>query len=190
MKKGSAFCRAIYKFRSKIAMALHRTFVEPLIKRTFESCGKKVRVGQRSSFSGIENISVGDHTSLGSDTRILTTRAKVKIGSYVMFGPGVTIVSGDHRIDVVGKYMSEIGDADKLPENDRNVVIEDDVWIGTGTIILKGVTVGTGSVIAAGALVTKDVPPYAIVGGVPAKVLKFRFTQEEIEAHKKAVASH
>ena len=188
MKKGSAFCRAVNKIRSKIAMALHRAFVEPLIKGSFASCGKKVRVGQRSSFSGIENISIGNHTSLGSDTRILTTRAKVKIGSYVMFGPGVTIVSGDHRIDVVGKYMSEIEDSDKRPEHDRDVVIEDDVWVGTGAIILKGVTVGSGSVIGAGALVTKDVQPYAIVGGVPAKVLKFRFEEGLIASHKALIA--
>ena len=63
-----------------------------------------------------------------------------------------------------------------------NIVIDDDVWIGYGATILSGVHIGQGAVIAAGAVVTKDVPPYAIVGGVPAKVIKYRFPQEMIEA--------
>ena len=74
---------------------------------------------------------------------------------------------------------------DKHPEDDQDVHIEDDVWIGTNTTLLKGVTVGRGAVVAAGALVTKDVPPYAIVGGVPAKVLKYRFTPEQIQEHER-----
>lgn len=185
MKKGNAFCRIIYKLKSKTATLLHRVFSEPIIKGSFASCGKKVRIGRKSRFSGIENVSVGDYTSLGSGTNILTTCAKVKIGSHVMFGPSVTIVSGDHRTDVVGKYMSEIGDGEKRPEDDLDVVIENDVWVGTGAIILKGVTIGRGAVVAAGALVTKDVPPYAIVGGVPAKIIKMRFSPEEIAEHER-----
>ena len=101
-----------------------------------------------------------------------------------MFGPAVTIVSGDHRSDIIGKYMIEITDSEKRSEDDLDVVIEDDVWVGTGAIILKGVTIGRGSIIAAGALITKDVPPYSIVGGVPARVIKMRFTPEEIKRHE------
>ena len=72
----------------------------------------------------------------------------------------------------------------KLPSNDKDIIIEDDVWIGTGAIILKGVTVGEGAIIAAGAVVTKDVPPYSIYGGNPASFIKFRFTEEEVKLHK------
>ena len=73
---------------------------------------------------------------------------------------------------------------EKLPENDAPVVIEDDVWIGANVTRLKGVTIGRGSVVAAGAVVTKSCPPYSIIGGVPAKVLKMRFTPEEIVKHE------
>lgn len=73
---------------------------------------------------------------------------------------------------------------EKLPENDAPVVIEDDVWIGANVTILKGVTIGRGSVVAAGVVVTKSCPPYSIIGGVPAKVLKMRFTPEEIVKHE------
>jgi serine acetyltransferase len=62
-----------------------------------------------------------------------------------------------------------------------NIVIDDDVWIGYGVTILSGVHIGQGAVVAAGAVVTKDVPPYAIVGGVPAKIIKYRFSPEIIE---------
>lgn len=104
------------------------------------------------------------------------------IGKKVIFGPHPTIITGGHRIDVVGKYIMD--SKEKLPENDAPVVIEDDVWIGANVTRLKGVTIGRGSVVAAGAVVTKSCPPYSIIGGVPAKVLKMRFTPEEIVKHE------
>ena len=68
---------------------------------------------------------------------------------------------------------------------DQPVVIEDDVWCGANVTILKGVTIGHGSVVAAGAVVTKSFPPYSIIGGIPAKLLKMRFTEEEIKEHER-----
>lgn len=74
---------------------------------------------------------------------------------------------------------------EKLPENDRDVVIKEDVCIGVNAIILKGVTVvDRGSVVATGSIVTKDIAPYSIVAGVPAKIVKMRFTQEQIVEHE------
>ena len=100
-----------------------------------------------------------------------------------MFGPNVTFMGGDHRVDVLGKYMIDI--KTKLPENDQPVIINEDVWVGANVIILKGVTIGEGSIIAAGSLVTKDVEEYTIVGGIPAKILKRRFSKEEIITHNR-----
>jgi acetyltransferase-like isoleucine patch superfamily enzyme len=93
------------------------------------------------------------------------------------------MMGGDHNTSQLGKYMFDV--TEKLPENDVPIIIEDDVWIGTGAIILKGVTIGEGAIVAAGALVIKDVPPYSVVGGIPAKVLKLRFTEDQILEHKK-----
>ena len=67
---------------------------------------------------------------------------------------------------------------------DQPVVIEDDVWVGANVTILKGVTIGHGSVVAAGAVVTKSCPPYSIIGGVPAKLIKMRFTDDDIKEHE------
>lgn len=187
MSKGNGLCRFILKLENGIASAFHRIIREPVTKGAFAKCGQGVRIGRGSSFSGVQNIYVGNDVSLGAQTRIMTTRAKVILGSHIMFGPNVTLVSGDHRIDIIGKYMSEIKDSDKLTENDLDITIEDDVWVGTGAIILKGVTIGRGSVIAAGAIVTKDVEPYSIVGGVPAKIIGKRFSEDQMREHEEII---
>ena len=77
------------------------------------------------------------------------------------------------------------GDYNKSVEDDKDVVIEGDSWIGINVTILAGVTIGRGSVIAAGAVVTKSCPPYSIIGGIPAKVLKYRFSIDEVLEHEK-----
>jgi len=104
-----------------------------------------------------------------------------EFGNSVLIAKNVSFLNrDDHRIDVVGKTIwdSPRGDAHK-------VVVEDDVWIGHGAIILSGVTIGKGSVVAAGSVVNKDIPPYSIAGGVPSRILKKRFTEEEILLHEK-----
>jgi len=86
---------------------------------------------------------------------------------------------------IVGKYMFDYTESDKLPEDDQPIVISDDVWIGAGAIILSGVNIGRGAIVAAGSVVNKNVPPYAIVGGIPAKVIKYRWDEKTIELHEK-----
>ena len=90
-------------------------------------------------------------------------------------------MGGNHNTTTIGKYMFDV--EEKLPENDLPVIIEDDVWIGTGVIILKGVTIGTGSIVAAGAVVTKNVESYTIVAGIPAKIVKRRFESDILQKH-------
>lgn len=80
--------------------------------------------------------------------------------------------------------MIDIMDSEKLKENDKDVTICDDVWIGQGAIILKGVTIGEGSIVGAGAVVAKDIPPYTIYIGQHTPYAKPRFTAEQIKQHK------
>ena len=96
-----------------------------------------------------------------------------------MTGPRVTMITGGHRYDIKERPMKSIGNEEKLPENDLDIILEGDNWIGANATILKGVTVGQGAVIAAGAVVTKDVLPYSIVAGVPAKMIKMRFEEND-----------
>lgn len=189
MSKGNNLCRAMYTLPRKLKRAYTRWFVAPIIRKSFAECGCNVTVPGNCTFSGISNIYVGNRVAFGSETRILTTRAKVILGNNIMFGPGVTIITGDHRTDIIGKYMIDVADSEKLPENDQDVIVEGDVWIGANVTVLKGVTIGRGSIIASGAVVTKNIPPYSIVGGVPARVLKPRFTDEEIQLHESLLSN-
>ncbi|CAI9122078.1 CatB-related O-acetyltransferase [Brytella acorum] len=128
---------------------------------------------------------VGPH-SYGSPNVIEAGEAGLTIGDYVSIGPNVTIILGNHRLDLVTTYpfrtlshfwpAAAEGQADHATKGD--IVIGNDVWIGANATIMSGVTIGDGAVIAANALVTKNVLPYAIVGGNPARVIRFRFTED------------
>lgn len=150
-----------------------RLTVMPLQKLMFAECGRRVIVQPGGRFV-YRNILVGNHVNIGPNATFTCTKAKVRVGDHVMFGPHVCVITGGHRMDLVDKYMDELRDDEKLPENDVDILFEGDNWIGANAVILKGVTVGQGAVVGAGAVVTRDVPPYAIVGGVPARVLRYR----------------
>ena len=138
----------------------------PVYKRCMKYCGKGVFIRPMSSdIKGLENLSIGDGTLIPKGSTFYCTRASLTIGSKVIFGPKPTIITGDHRIDLVGKHIIDIGDDEKLENQNLPVSIEDGVWCGANVTILKGVTIGRGSVIAAGAVVTRSVPPYSIWGG-------------------------
>ena len=158
-------------------------FLSFFYKKMLRGCGSNVRFSALTSDFTYRNVTIGNDVYIGPHALFLCTESQIFIGNKVLFGPHVTIIGGDHRITDVGRFIYDV--LDKHPEDDQDVHIEDDVWIGTNTTLLKGVTVGRGAVVAAGALVTKDVPPYAIVGGVPAKVLKYRFTPEQIQEHER-----
>lgn len=151
--------------------------------RLFKSHGKNVIFSPTKSVFSYKTISLGNDVFIGRGATFMATASEIIIGNKVMFGPNVTIMGGNHNTTQIGKYMFDV--KEKLPENDLPVVIEDDVWVGTGAIILKGVNIGKGSIVAAGALVINNVLPYSIVGGVPAKIIKMRFSSEQILEHER-----
>lgn len=177
----------IYRLIRKLKTVLYRALIEPDIKRSFAECGTDTHIDQGGDFLPMSNIHVGSHVSIGVAARFWTTRAQIYIEDYALFGPNVTIVTGDHRKDVVGKHIIELTDVDKTEEDDQDVVIGEGAWIGTGAIILKGVHIGADAIVAAGSVVTKDVAPYTIVGGSPAQFIKNRFSDEELEVHLRAL---
>ena len=152
-------------------------------KTSLAKCGSNVRIGANCKLIA-KNISIGNNVSIGDNACIMSAISHVYIGNNVMLAPNVTIRGGNHRTDIVGKYMIDVTEPEKLPENDEDVIIEDDVWIGQHAIILKGVKIGEGSVIGAGSIVTKNVPPYTIHVGVHPTSEFRRFTEEEIKEHK------
>lgn len=148
-----------------------------IIRPAFGRYGKNFYPNPDTDYTWHRNIEVGDDVSIGGDGIFMCAKSKIIIGNKVMFGPRVTIVAGNHNTSLVGRFMTDV--LEKRPEDDQDVVFEDDIWVGANATILKGVHVGRGSIIAAGALVTKDVPPYTIVGGLPAKVIGVRFDNLE-----------
>lgn len=138
-------------------------------KLMLENCGKNVNIESSATFSS--KVTLGDYSGIGINAKIYGT---CHIGRYVMMGTDVTIITRNHRFDRTDIPMMEQGF-----EEERPVYIGNDVWIGDRALILPGVHIGDGSIIAAGAVVTKDVPPYSIVAGVPARKIRDRFEREQ-----------
>lgn len=132
----------------------------------FDSCGKNINVEKGADFGTGVGIRIGKNSNLGINCKV---RGPLEIGEDVMMGPNVIISTSNHKHEDVTIHMIFQG---HTPPS--KVKIEDDCWIGFNVIILPGVTIGKGSIVVAGAVVTKSVPPYSIVGGVPAKVIKSR----------------
>lgn len=134
---------------------------------------------------------IGDHSygAEGSPIVIEEKYARLRIGKYCSIAREVLMILGNHRSDTVTTYpfkdisfaWPEAADATDDHSTKGDIVIGNDVWIGARANIMSGVTIGSGAVIAAAAVVTKDVPPYAIVGGNPARVIKYRFPEKTIE---------
>lgn len=126
---------------------------------------------------GVQNITIQDYKQ----------NTVLEIGNFCSIASNVTVLlGGNHRYNRITTFPFNIlyGFGENNPSDgysNGNVIIENDVWIGTGVSILSGITIGNGSIIAAGSHVIKDVPPYAIIGGNPGKVIKYRFDEETIE---------
>lgn len=138
-------------------------------KRLFRVCGQRINVERGANFYTGWEIELGDDSSLGVDCMI---PYNLKVGKDVMMGPYVVIIGDSHQFSRTDMPMRLQGENEYPP-----VRIEDDVWIGARAIILPGLKIGKGAIIGAGSVVTKDVPPYAICVGNPARVIKYRYSQ-------------
>lgn len=134
--------------------------------KCLNSHGKKINIEHGADFGTGADITLGANSGLGVHCSV---RGPLEIGNDVMMGPDVVILTSNHLTERTDIPMRGQGGTPPA-----KVTINNDVWIGTRAIILPGVTIGKGSIIAAGAVVSKDVPDYAIVGGVPAKIIKYR----------------
>lgn len=181
--------KVIKKWLSKLYF-LGKTYYDQNIYSTISSIGKNSTIGPDCDIQNGSNIVIGKNCSIGKKATLWAVNAKIIIDDYVIFGPNVTCITGNHDIHVLGKRMAEITENDKRKDMnlDQDIIIEEDCWIGANVTILKGVAIKEGCVIAAGAVVTKSCEtPYGIYAGVPAKLIKMRFTEDEIKKHKEII---
>lgn len=143
-----------------------------------KKCGKNVYIKPGCKFFHPKGIEIGDHTLIGDNARI-GGKFGVKIGSFVSFAGDIDVFTVRNSYEDWHKPLCFQG------YTGSPVEIGDDVWIGTKAVIMPGVKIGRGAIIGASAVVTKDVPSYAIVGGIPAKIIKFRFDKENISKANK-----
>lgn len=129
----------------------------------FDRCGNNVDIGRKVKLSS--HISLGNNSGIGDESYL---QGKVTIGDNVMVAPRVAFIATNHNFQRLDIPMNRQGSSEK------EIIVGNDVWIGFGSTILAGVNIGDGSVIAAGSVVTKDVDPFTVVGGVPATIIKRR----------------
>lgn len=159
-------------------------------KRAYLVYGSDVHVGKGARLWAPDALRIGSHVYIGKQVHI---EANCDIGDFCLLANRVAIIGrNDHDLTALGfpmRYAPWIG-SKRFPSRHREAkaILEADVWLGFGAIVLTGVTVGRGSVIAAGSVVTKDIPPYSIAAGVPAKVIAKRFPDAQtIDQHEKAI---
>ena len=116
---------------------------------------------------------------------ILNTHSRFVMKHNSGAAQGFTVVGGDHPQKVGFLFGQTKKSEAERSQLDRDIIVEEDVWIGVNVTLLAGVTLGRGCVVAAGAVVTKNMPPYSVVGGVPARVIKFKWTIDEIMEHER-----
>jgi maltose O-acetyltransferase len=139
---------------------------EMCARNIFEHCGNNIKIHSHVDFGTGLGVSLGNYSSLNRNCWVANDTV---IGDYVMMGPGVAIISSSHNFSDIDVPMVLQG----APER-RKVLIHDDVWIGTGAIILPGVIIGSHSIIGAGSVVTRDIPEWSIAAGNPAVVIRSR----------------
>ena len=154
-----------------------------LTEKSFGYCANSVIITSPQCLDNMRNIYLYENTALAANSFVSATNAKFIVKANCAIAEGLTVHTGNHAY-ILGRFVSSITEADKPKGYDKDVVVESDVWIGCNVTLLAGVTVGRGSTIAAGAVVSKDVVPYSITGGVPARFIKFKWTIEEILQHE------
>lgn len=159
-------------------------------KKDFGKLGELSNLSSSIILSNPKNIFIDDHVTIGSNAILYATNAKIIIKKYFVSAYGLKISTGQHERRI-GRFLASISEKEKNHNIglDKDVIINEDVWAGFDVTIMAGVEIGRGVTIAAGAVVTHSLPAYCVAGGVPAKVIKFYWSIEQILEHEKILYS-
>jgi maltose O-acetyltransferase len=142
-------------------------------RHMLDECGTNVNIEHGAWFGSGRGVRLADNADIGMDSLLM---GPVHIGRDVMMGPRCTLIAGNHNFASTELPMNRQGLAPEQP-----IVIEDDVWLGAAVVVVPGVRIGRGSVIGAGSVVAKDVPPWSIAVGNPARVVRSRRDSEDVD---------
>ena len=159
-------------------------------KKDFGKLGELSSLSSSIRLSNPKNIFIDDHVTIGSNAILYATNAKIIIKKYFVSAYGLKISTGQHERRI-GRFLASISEKEKNHNIglDKDVIINEDVWAGFDVTIMAGVEIGRGVTIAAGSVVTHSLPAYCVAGGVPAKVIKFYWSIEQILEHEKILYS-
>lgn len=154
----------------------------------YKNIHKSARVYYTTVVYNPDNLYMEDNTNIDSGGVVMNSRAKLIMKRNSGAAVGLLAITGNH-MSVVGKNIKQVtndvkDDLDLYHEMDRDIVVEEDVWIGSHVTLLAGVTIGRGAELGSGCVVRCNIPPYSVVVGNPAKIVGFRFTPEEIINHE------
>ena len=152
-------------------------------RKKFGYCGENVTLNPPLTLSNPKNIFLHGDNKLDNAV-VLATNAKFIMKEHSAAAHGLKVATGAHAM-IIGRNYREITEAEKPKGLDKDVVVEENVWIGMNVVLLAGSVVGRGSTVAAGSIVTKSLPPYCVAGGVPAKPIKLKWTIDEIMEHER-----
>ena len=161
---------------------LYRDYVANCDRTKFGYIAKNVSLTPPLRIDNPKNVFLYGDNGL-NNANIMTTNARFIMKSHSGAAEGLRVTTGNHAM-IVGRFYRSITEEEKPKGYDRDVIVESDVWIGRNVTLLCGVTIGRGSIIGAGAVVSKDVPPYSISVGVPAKHIKFKWSIDQIIEHE------
>ena len=161
---------------------LHHVYVTNMDLQKFGASGVHSNVSYESIITRPENISLDNYTRIQNHLNFISYKGKLKVKKYTAIGAGCIIIPGDH-VPTVGVPQYLAGNL-HINDVDGEIIVGEDAWVGAGTILLSHCSIGRGAVVAAGAVVSKPVPPYAVVAGIPAKVIATRFTIDQILEHE------
>ena len=152
-----------------------------LYRPKFLKCGKRVKFFPVGSYISFATVSLGSHVYIGPKAYIRSTHGNIYISNFAVLGPEVMIFGGNHIFNVVGKPLCMLHKNKK--HIDPTTYIGVDAWVGARAIIMPGVQIGDGAIIGAGSVVTKNVIPFSIVAGNPAKIIGRRFDDNDAIQH-------
>ena len=163
--------------------SFYRRYIEPR-RDKFGYFSDTARVRYPIRIKGIENVFMYEHSHILAGATIIATKAKFIMKKYSGAAEGLTVVTGNH-FSTLGEWRLTRAGAGADEQIAKDVIVEEDVWLAANVTLLAGVRVGRGSTVGAGSVCIKNVPPYAIVMGNPAKVIGYNFSPEEIIEHEK-----